>query len=591
MKKYAFVFSNLTGYRFKFITAMIATVLNGFLALLPTVIIGWIVDDVLYNKLGLSRGDSVALMWKYIAILIAVTVATTTIRFINREVCYYTAQHVAIGIRSKLYSTLQTLDFAFYTHNASGELISQMSTDVNVIHDFFGNILYVFIRDCSMLVFTFVVLTMQSPIVSLMLLIFLPAIVIFALILHKTTKMLHRRLRDKFSEINSYVNENLGAYRVVKAFAREDYEIERLTKKSEEYRDMAVENAQKRLNYATPIHIVSEMMRIFALCACGVMIIAYPQSGFTVGSLTIFTSLVFTIAARVRELSVVISQFQQFGVSVNKVTSLYESMPEIDSKDNIESTMGKVRKIEFRDVTLILDGHMILDHISFIIRAGETVAIMGPTGAGKTILISMLLRLYDPSCGQILVNNVDIRDMDLNELRKMIALSTQDVFLFSDTIDGNIAYSNPDLPFEEVKQFAECAQAADFIEKLSEGYDTIIGERGVGLSGGQRQRIALARAVAKKSSVIILDDTTSAVDMETESLILKELAKIKNKIKIIVAQRITSVVDADRIIVIENGRITEEGTHEQLVEHGGYYTSIYNISQQGNLEVVSDGKK
>ena len=584
MKKYAFVFSNLKGYRTKFITAMIATVLNGLLALLPTVIIGKIVDNVLYDQLGLSYADSVALMWKYIIILIVVTVSTTTIRFINREVCYYTAQHVAVGIRSKLYAKLQTLDYAFYTHNASGELISQLSTDVNVIHDFFGSILYVFIRDCSTLVFTFVVLTAQSPLVSLMLLIFLPAIVIFALILH-------RRLRDKFSEINSYVNENLGAYRVVKAFAREDYEIKRLTKESEEYRDMAVDNAKKRLNYSTPIHIVSEMMRIFALCACGIMIIAYPESGFTVGSLTVFTSLVFTIAARVRELSVVISQFQQFGVSVSKVTSLYESIPEIDSGDKIESTMGKVRKIEFRDVTLILDGHMILDHVSFTIRAGETVAIMGPTGAGKTILISMLLRLYDPSCGQILVNNVDIRDMDLNELRKMIALSTQDVFLFSDTIDGNIAYSNPDLPFEEVKQFAECAQAADFIEKLSEGYDTIIGERGVGLSGGQRQRIALARAVAKKSSVIILDDTTSAVDMETESLILKELAKITNKIKIIVAQRITSVVDADRILVIENGRITEEGTHEQLVERGGYYTSIYNISQQGNLEVDSDGKK
>ena len=234
---------------------------------------------------------------------------------------------------------------------------------------------------------------------------------------------------------------------------------------------------------------------------------------------------------------------------------------------------------------------MILDHVSFTVREGETLAIMGPTGAGKTILISMLLRLYDPSCGQILINNVDIKKMDLNALREMIALSTQDVFLFSETIGENIAYSNPDIPIEEIKHSAEQAQAADFIEKLSEGYDTIIGERGVGLSGGQRQRIALARAVAKKSSLIILDDTTSAVDMETESMILQELAKIRNKIKIIVAQRITSVVDADKILVIENGKITEEGTHEQLVTAGGYYTSIYNISQQGSAEVMTDGKE
>ncbi len=586
MKKYEFVFSNLKGYRFRFFCTMVATVLNGFLALLPTVIIGYIVDNVLYNKQGFSQSERIDKLWTYVIVLIAITLATTTIRFVNREICYFTAQHVAVGIRSKLYAKLQTLDFAFYTQNASGELISQLSTDVNVIHDFFGNILYTFVRDCSMLVFTFVVLATNSWIVTLMLLVFLPVIVILALILYRATRMLHRMLRDKFSDINSYVNENLGAYRVVKAFAREDYEIERLTKESSEYRDMAVSNTKKRLNYATPIHIVSEFMRIFSLCACGILIVAYPQTGLTVGSLTVFTSLVLTIAARVRELSVVISQFQQFGVSVNKVTTLYDSMPDIDNGEQIESTMGKVRKIEFRDVTLILDGHMILDHVSFKIHAGETVAIMGPTGAGKTILISMLLRLYDPSCGQILVNNVDIRNMDLNELRKMIALSTQDVFLFSDTIDGNIAYSNPDMPIEDVKRFAECAQAADFIEKLSEGYDTIIGERGVGLSGGQRQRIALARAVAKNSSIIILDDTTSAVDMETESLILKELAKITNKIKIIVAQRITSVVDADKILVIENGRITEEGTHEELVARGGYYTSIYNISQQGSAEVV-----
>lgn len=591
MKKYGFVFSNLKGYRFKFSFAMIVAVLNGIPELLLTVILGRIVDNVLYNQLGLSQADRMAKLWYYIIIFVILTLVTTTIRFINREICYFTGQHVSVGIRSKLYAKLQTLDFAFYTQNASGEIISQLSTDVNVIQDFFAGRLYLFVRDCSLLVFTFVILAVNSWMVTLMLLAFVPFIVLFTLILHRKTKMLHQRLRDKFSDINSYVNENLGAYRVVKAFAREDYEISRLNKESSEYRDMAVDNTQKRLNYATPIHIVSEIMRIFVLCACGIMIVAFPQTGMTVGGLTVFTSLVLTIAGRVRELSVTISQFQQFGVSVDKVTTLYETMPDIDNNEKIESTMGKVRKIEFRDVTLILDGHMILDHVSFVVRAGQTVAIMGPTGAGKTILISMLLRLYDPSCGQILINNVDIRNMELNELRKMIALSTQDVFLFSDTIDGNIAYSNPDLPFEEVKQFAECAQAADFIEKLSEGYDTIIGERGVGLSGGQRQRIALARAVAKKSSVIILDDTTSAVDMETESLILQELAKITNKIKIIVAQRITSVVEADKILVIENGRITEEGTHDELVGRGGYYTSIYNISQQGSAEVVSNGTK
>lgn len=586
MSKYSFVLSNLKGYRVRFFSAMTATVLNGMLVLLPTLVLGDIVDNVLYNRAGFTAAEKTAYLWEKAALFAVLVLLSNAIRFVNRQICYRTGQHISYGIRSKLYAKLQMLDYAFYTKNASGELISQMSSDVNVIQDFFGEILYAFVRDCAMLVFTFVILVSKSVKLALLLLLFVPVIVVLAVILHRTTRMLHRRLRDKFSEINDYVNENLGAYRVVKAFAREDYEVGRLEKQSEQYRDMAVSNTKKRLIFATPIHIVSEMMRIFALCACGIMIIKMPGSGFTVGNLTIFISYVATIATRVRELSVIISQFQQFGVSVSKVTMLYDSKAEVDNQDEIvENTRSRIHKVEFRDVTLILDGHMILDHVSFTVREGETLAIMGPTGAGKTILISMLLRLYDPSCGQILINNIDIRNYDLNRLRKMIALSTQDVFLFSDTIDGNIAYSNPDLPLEQVKQFAECAQAADFIEKLSDGYDTIIGERGVGLSGGQRQRIALARAVAKQSSLIILDDTTSAVDTETESLILQELAKIKNKIKIIVAQRITSVVNADRILVIENGRITEQGTHEQLVNNGGYYESIYKISQQG-AEVV-----
>lgn len=585
MKKNGFVLSNFKGYKTRYVFALVSTLFYSFMTLLPTVIISKIVDDVLSNQNNLVSSERIALLWKYLAVFTAVTLLQTSFYMLIRQICHRSAQHVAVGIRSKLYEKLQTLDFSFYTHNPSGEIISQLTTDVNVIYDFISTHLYVFIRDCATLVFTFIILLMTSGIVTALLFAFIPFIVIFTVILHKNTRFLHRRLRDKFSDMNSYVNENLGAYRVVKAFAREKYEVGRLTKESAEYRDMAVSNTQKRLNYATPIHITAELMRIIALCACGIIMLKIPSSGLTIGSLYMATTYVYTVVARVRELSTIISQFQHVNVSIGKVTSLYETEPDIDTTEHIESKDGRIHKIEFRDVTLILDGHMILDHVSFVVREGQTVAIMGPTGAGKTILISMLLRLYDPSCGQILINNVDIKRMDLNRLRKMIALSTQDVFLFSDTIDGNISYSNPDLPLEEVKYFAECAQAADFIEKLSEGYDTIIGERGVGLSGGQRQRIALARAVAKKSSLIILDDTTSAVDMETESLILQELAKIKNKIKIIVAQRITSVVDADKILVIENGKITEEGTHAELVQNGGYYTSIYNISQQGSAEV------
>lgn len=586
MKRYGFVLSNFKGRKLRYIISLAMVAVNALLSLLPTVLIGKIVDDVLY-KLGTPNRE--ATLWKLVITLVSITLFSSLLRAVIQTIIRESSEHAANNIRSKLYEKLQTLDVAFFAHNTSGELISQMTTDINVIRDFFGAHLYILISDIFSLVFTFVILFGHSALVSGILLAFIPLIVVFTIILHNKTKFLHRRLRDKFSDMNAYVNENLGAYRVVKAFAKENYEISKLKNESTEYRDMAVSNAKTRLIFSLPIHVLAEFIRVFVLIACGVLIIAFPQSGITVGGLTVFNTMVFNIIDRVRQLSVIISHIQNVNVSVNKVTSLYETIPDIESTPNIESNHGKIWKIEFRDVTLIIDNQMVLDHVSFTIREGQTVAIMGPTGAGKTMLISMLLRLYDPSCGQVLVNNVDIRDMDLNKLRQMIALSTQDVFLFSDTIEGNIAYSNPDIPIEEVKHYAESAQAAEFIEKLVDGYNTVIGERGVGLSGGQRQRIALARAVAKKSSLIILDDTTSAVDMETESLILSELRKIKNKIKVIVAQRITSVVDADKILVIEKGRITEEGTHDELVNAGGYYTSIYNISQQGSEEAVING--
>ena len=326
-------------------------------------------------------------------------------------------------------------------------------------------------------------------------------------------------------------------------------------------------------------------MSIFGLCVAAIYVI---NGDMTVGMLTVFNTFVFNLQEPVRAITNLISVTQQVLVSANKVYDLYATEPEVENASHLYSKHGRIRTIEFRDVSLDLGGHRILDHINLKIKTGETLAIMGPTGAGKTILISLLIRLYDPTEGSIYINGVDIRRIELQRLRREIAIATQDVFLFSDTIDSNIAYSNPDMSEEMVRQMAETAQAADFIEKLSDGYDTVIGERGIGLSGGQRQRIALARAVAKDSSLIILDDTTSAVDMETEVSILQELRKINNKSKIIVAQRVTSVQEADEIIILQEGKITERGKHEELLALNGYYAEIYRIAHQDE-EVVNNG--
>ena len=565
------------------------------LVLLPSILIGNLVDNALYrtgnitiieNILGIEVSTSVfSMLIRYIIGIIIISLISTLSRYFVHLGMMKIAIQTGKNIRLSLYEKLQTLSAGFYAHTPSGELIANLTSDVVLIQDTLWAYSYDWIRNISTLIFTLCLLFYYNTELTWMLMGFMPIFAILSYAIFRYTRKLHKRLRDKFSDMNTYVNENLGAYRVVKAFAREDYENERLDNISGEYRDIAITNAKKRLRISTPLHLVARLMSIFGLCVAAIYVI---NGDMTIGALTIFNTFVFNLQTPIRAITTLINVTQQTLVSAQKVYDLYTTDPEVENGHHLRSKHGRIRTIEFRDVSLELGGHKILDRVSLKLEAGKTLAIMGPTGAGKTILISLLIRLYDPTDGYIYVNGIDIRDIDMQKLRKEIAIATQDVFLFSDTIDSNIAYSNPDMSEEMVRQMAETACASDFIEKLTDGYDTIIGERGIGLSGGQRQRIALARAVAKDSSVIILDDTTSAVDMETEVTILQELRKITNKSKIIVAQRVTSVMDADEIIILQEGAVTERGTHEELLEKNGYYAEIYRISKQ-NEEVELNG--
>ncbi len=581
------------GRKFLFFFCLLVVILIGAIALLPTMFIGNLVDHVLYQQgsitwierlLGITGSTGKAgMLLRYLLAVIAITLASTGIRYLVHNVLYQISVDSGAKIRLSLYDKLQSLSAGFYSATPSGELIANLTSDVSLIESLLRDQAYNWIKNISLFVFTLCMLFYYNFTLTLILTVFLPIIAVLSAVIYRYTRFLHRRLREKFSGMNTYVNENLGAYRVVKAFARENYEIERLTAISTDYRDTAVDNTKRRLYVSTPLHLVSRLMAILGLCIAAIYVI---RGEMTIGALTVFNSFIFNLQAPITTITTLISETQQVMVSAQKVYDLYTTEPEVENNQLLQSKHGRIRSIEFRDVSLELGDQQILKHLNLTIKEGQTFAIMGPTGAGKTILISLLIRLYDPTEGVILVNGVDIRNVELQKLRREIAIATQDVFLFSDTIDSNIAYSNPDMPEEMVRAMAQTAQAADFIERLSDGYDTIIGERGIGLSGGQRQRIALARAVAKDSSVIILDDTTSAVDMETEVNILAELRKINKKIKIIVAQRISSVTDADEIIILQEGRITERGTHDDLLQKDGYYAEIYRISHQGEEAVL-----
>jgi ATP-binding cassette subfamily B protein len=300
-----------------------------------------------------------------------------------------------------------------------------------------------------------------------------------------------------------------------------------------------------------------------------------------VGEFAAFSGLIWAIANPMRNLGSIMNEFQRFKAASAKVMEIYYSEPKIKDAPNAVDRPERFKgKVEFKDVSFKYeDGKLpVLEHLSFTVEPGETLAIMGETGCGKTSLIHLIPRFYEATAGKVLVDGYDVRDLKLQQLRKNIGLATQEVLLYSDTIDGNIAYGDEHLPKNEVVKFARYSAASDFIAKMPEGYDTIIGERGVGLSGGQKQRISLARALAIRPAILILDDTTSAVDMETEKEIQESLKHLDFPCtKIIIAQRISTTKNADKIMVLKDGHIEEMGTHEELIKQHGYYWSIVNL--------------
>lgn len=389
---------------------------------------------------------------------------------------------------------------------------------------------------------------------------------------------MHALLREKLSQMNTCAQENISGNRVVKAFAREDYEIEKFDKANRDFCETNKATAMVWLKFFPYVETIANLMPLVMLGVGGVFLI---KGQLTMGEYVAFSGLIWAIANPMRQMGNIMNEFQRFSAASRKVMELYYSEPKIkdheDAKEHPDRFDGK---IEFKNVSFQYeDGDLpVLHNISFTVNPGETVAIMGETGCGKTSLINLIPRFYEPTEGKVLIDGTPVENLRLHDLRRHIGLATQDVLLYSDTIEGNIAYGDGSIKINDVVKFARYSSASDFIAKMPEGYDTIVGERGVGLSGGQKQRISLARALAIRPSILILDDTTSAVDMETEKQIQHSLKELDFPCtKVIIAQRISTTRDADRIIVLRDGYIEESGTHEELLAKKGYYYELVKL--------------
>lgn len=533
-----------------------------------------IIDDVI------GAGELSKLKYLLAGILL-VGVGRCIFMYIKEFTFDKTGAKIGASMRTDLFRHLQSLDPSFFDRNNTGELMARVKDDIDRIWDgvsYVGMLIIEVVIHVSMVLFCMYRLSWKLAIIPTLAMIFCGALAIF---LEKKLDQVYEDISEENAALNTVAEENLAGVRTVRAFAREKFEISKFLSHNKRYYDLNMEQNRVFVKYHPVFTLVTKILPLIVLLSGGYMVI---KGSFSLGSLGAFIEYSNNIVWPMEMIGWLTNSLSSAIASNKKLKKIYAETSDIKEPEQPETLPLVKGSIAFEHVDFSRNQKPILQDISFRVEAGHTLGIMGATGSGKTSIIQLMQRLYDCSGGRILLDGTDIKKLSLKQLRSSISIVMQDVFLFSDTIRENIGLGKRDsLDFEEVKSASWQAQAGQFIEKLDQGYDTVIGERGVGLSGGQKQRISIARALSKHTPILVLDDSTSALDMETEHEIQKTLNQLNGTTKIIIAHRISSVRNADEIIYLDHGRIAERGTHEQLLSKKGLYYETY-MSQYGAFE-------
>ena len=556
----------LKKYRLAIVIGLVLMTVIVACAIVNPYISGMIVDDVI-------QGGAYDLLPKLIGIMLAVTAVRAILRYATQMMFETCSQGVLYRMRDAVYRKLLQEDFAFYNRNRTGDLMSRQTGDMDAIRHFVAFVIYTLYENILMFIFALVMIFRVNVKLALCMMAVLPFCLFTTYLQSKHVKPRFHECRQSFSSLNAFVQENISGNRVVKAFAKEEYEKEKFEKENDKYREAELGAASIWCRFVPIFELLSNLLMVVLILYGGYQVICGEM---TLGNLVTVNGYLWMLSNPLRFAGWWVNDVQRFITSVEKIYDTYSKEPDVKKPKKGIKRKEMQGNIEFRNVSYEVEGEDIIHNISFSVEKGQTVGILGSTGAGKSTIMNLLCRFYDVTEGEVLVDGIDVKNWDLHDLRDNIGMAMQDVFLFSDTIEGNIAYGKPDCTFEEVKEAAVMSDANLFIKAMPDGYQTIVGERGVGLSGGQKQRISLARALLKKPSILILDDTTSAVDMETESYIQEQLKKLGRKHTVfVIAYRISSIKDADVIFVMDEGRIVERGNHESLLKQNGYYATVY----------------
>ncbi|WP_459476785.1 ABC transporter ATP-binding protein [Clostridium saccharoperbutylacetonicum] len=486
-------------------------------------------------------------------------------------------------LRQDLYTKFQSFEFSFFDNNNTGELLSRIIEDVDVVWDTLAFGLRLLIEAIILFSVSVAIMFSINKTLTIICLIVLLPVAYIGMIMDKKFWNVYSQISDQTAEINSIVQQDVSGIRLVKAFAREKYEISKFLKVNQKFYDLNVDQAKIVGTYGPLIELLTNSAPILMIIYGGYLCI---QGNLSFGSLVAFTSYIFNLSWCVRNLGAFINLLSQNKASMSKIADILNRKSAIVSKNNSYNPTDVKGDIVFKNVSFSYNNIEILHNINLNIPHGSTVAIMGTTGCGKSTLLSLIGRYYDVTAGEILVDNVNVKDWNLETLRANMSVVFQDTFLFSDTIKNNIDFGSGKSESALIKAVKD-STAHSFIKEMPEGFDTIIGERGLGLSGGQKQRLAISRAIIRKSPILILDDSTSALDMETEFKVLQNLKNDKKKTTtFIIAHRISGVKDADIILFMKDGKIIEKGTHSSLVNSKGYYFNVYSHQFQ-DFEALS----